>query len=58
MTAAEREPAGRFWPWLLPPVAVGAFLRLFRIGPQLLLYDELHAPRTVVELDLGEILTT
>lgn len=55
--AGERRPAGRFWPWLLPPVAVGAFLRLFRLGPQLLLYDELHAPRTLVELDLAEILT-
>jgi hypothetical protein len=51
-------PRARDCLWLLPPIAVGAFLRLFRIGPQLLLYDELHAPRTVVELDLDEILTT
>jgi hypothetical protein len=60
----EDRPLGRDrllrngWPWLVPPVAVGAFLRLFRLGPQLLLYDELHAPRTVVELDLAEILTS
>ncbi|HEX6203529.1 MAG TPA: glycosyltransferase family 39 protein, partial [Thermoanaerobaculia bacterium] len=52
-----RSDSGWSW-WLLPPVALGAFLRLFRLGPQLLLYDELHAPRTLVELDLPEILTT
>ena len=48
---------GRDWQWLLPPIALGAFLRLFRLGSQLLLYDELHAPRTVVRLDLPAILT-
>lgn len=46
------------WGWLLPPVAVGAFLRLFRLGPQLLIYDELHAPRTAMALDMAEILTS
>ncbi|HEX2163853.1 MAG TPA: hypothetical protein VHM02_07880, partial [Thermoanaerobaculia bacterium] len=50
--------AWRRWGWLLPPFAVGAFLRLFRLGPQLLLYDELHAPRTAIQLDLPEILTS
>jgi hypothetical protein len=53
-----RAQLGGGWVWLLPPIAVGAFLRLFRLGPQLLLYDELHAPRTVGELDFPEILTT
>ena len=56
--AAERRRPGRDWLWLLPPVAAGAFLRLFRLGPQLLIYDELHAPRTVVRLGLPEILTS
>ena len=57
VTAGERRGLGRDWLWLLPPIAAGAFLRLFRLGPQLLLYDELHAPRTVVRLALPEILT-
>ena len=62
MSGGERGPARhppqRDWLWLLPPVLVGAFVRLFRLGPQLLLYDELHLLRAIDALDLGEILTT
>ena len=54
-------PAAAGWrsrSWLLAPVAVGVFLRLFRLRSQLLLGDELHAPRIALKLDLGDLLTT
>lgn len=46
------------WLWLWPPVAVGVFLRLFRLPSQLLLADELHAPRAALRWDMETILTT
>ncbi len=57
--ATPAEPARwRRWAWLLPPVAVGAFLRLFRLGTQILVGDELHAPRAAQRHDLETVLTT
>lgn len=56
-TPATAEPWWRWW-WLWPPVAVGAILRLYRLPSQLLLLDELHAPRAAQAMELGEILTT
>jgi hypothetical protein len=50
--------AWRRWAWLLPPVAVGAFLRLFRLSSQILLGDELHGPRAAQRHDLATVLTT
>ncbi len=46
------------WRWLWPPVAVGVFLRLFRLPSQILLGDELHAPRAALRWDMETILTT
>ena len=57
--ATPAEPARwRRWAWLLPPVAVGVFLRLFRLGTQILVGDELHAPRAAQRHDLETVLTT
>ena len=44
--------------WLMPPTLAGLFLRLWRVGEQVLGGDELHALRALLRMDLGEILTT
>ena len=46
------------WRWLWPPVAAGVFLRLFRLRSQLLMGDELHAPRAALRWELETLLTT
>jgi hypothetical protein len=43
---------------LLPPVLLGAALRLYHLAPQVLDGDEVHAVRAAVALPLGTILTT
>ena len=44
--------------WLLPPVLLGALLRLWNLPAQIVGGDELHALRAAVELPLREVLTT
>ena len=47
----------RDWLWLAPPTLVGAALRLWGIGRQVLAGDELHAVQFAAEHSLREILT-
>jgi len=44
--------------WLLPPLAVGALLRLWGLSHQILVGDENHGVASAVHLTLPEILTT
>lgn len=44
--------------WLVPPVAVGALLRLWNLHNQILADDELHLVRTALTQPMGKILTT
>lgn len=44
--------------WLLPPVLLGALLRVWNLPAQIVGGDELHAIRAAVDLPLGEVLTT
>jgi hypothetical protein len=54
---AARSTAGSAL-WLLPPIALGAALRLFHLAPQVLDGDEIHAVRAAVSMPLAAILTT
>jgi hypothetical protein len=45
-----------FWVSLGAAFAAGAALRLYRLGEQVLLADELHAVRAVLSTPLPEIL--
>jgi hypothetical protein len=47
-----------FWPSWLGAFAAGAFLRLYRLTPQVLLGDEIHLVRAVAARPLPEILYT
>lgn len=65
MTAPDsRSPelARRRWlPWALglgAALSAGAFLRLWRLGSQVLVVDELHRIRAILSLDWPEILVT
>jgi hypothetical protein len=44
--------------WLLPPLAVGALLRLWGLSRQILVGDEVHGVVAAVSLRVPEILTT
>lgn len=44
--------------WLLPPLALGAVLRLWGLTRQVLVGDEIHAVVSVVNFSVREILTT
>ncbi|HUP42838.1 MAG TPA: hypothetical protein VM599_06470 [Thermoanaerobaculia bacterium] len=44
--------------WLLPPLAVGAVLRLWGLSRQILVGDEVHGLVSAVNLTVAEILTT
>ena len=47
----------RLWIGLLPALAVGAALRLARLGPQILTGDEMHAINAAKQWTVGEIVT-
>lgn len=55
MARGQLQPA-LFWISLAAALAAGGFLRLYRLGSQVLLGDELHAVRAVVSVPLPEIL--
>jgi len=44
--------------WLLPALAVGAFLRLWGLARQIVVGDEIHGLIAAIDLTLPEILTT
>lgn len=48
----------RRYVWLLVPLTVGAFLRLYGIGRQVVSGDELHAVRAATSIDFPAILYT
>lgn len=56
MTALHTRPRAPFWLSLVGALAAGALLRLYRLGGQVLLGDELHAVRAVVTVPLPGIL--
>jgi hypothetical protein len=56
--AGLRGPILRTALWLLPPVLVGALLRLWGLSGQILLGDEMHAVVSALNLSVPEILVT
>ena len=55
---AEDRADDSHWVWLLPPLLLGAFLRLFRLSAQVLGGDELNGVQRALEMSIAGALRT